>query len=596
MFFWKKFCQKRDQEFKWDRKLAIIKKNERIETCTPLIIPGRKGTTMDRTWKEHFQPWILERGRAYWKEGRIKELDRTEDLITARISGTSGEAYQVKVLLEHDDIREMTCTCPYAVKNSTCKHMAAVLFAMQDFETTGEVEGYQQFPWREELNGMNEDELRKVLSDLAANDPELQERLVLRRKDVNSRLLWNAWEETLDRIVRKSVGRRGYIDYTHAGEYYRKLEKFLDERFSVLLEAEKILDAFYLVSLVYITVMEQSADADHEHSELKKQCQRMWSAVLDQASEEQTRAFYRWFVKHLDEPAWGYGTDDLEEFLFSHAWKAEQQEINKEILDLKIRDSIESGETYQLQKLMQRREAIMRQQGCSQEEIWAFYHAYRELPFVRKWEVERYVESVEYEKAIDLLEEGKVLDRNNSGQVAAYSERLIELYDLTKQTEKYKEELRFRVCSCHLRDLEYVKKLRTVLTEVEWKDLLEELLKLQTAWSVHYELLAFGKQWQRLFESIESKQDLEMMAKYAAAMCEWEADTVVQSYTTMLKGAMYHASNKQEYRRVVSCVSGLQACPNGKEAANRVVEFWKENFRRRSSMLLELKNAGFSVE
>ena len=94
---------------------------------------------MDRTWKEHFQPWILERGRADWKEGRIKELDRTEDLITARISGTSGEAYQVKVLLEHDDSREMTCTCPYAVKNSTCKHMAAVLFAMQDFETTGEV-------------------------------------------------------------------------------------------------------------------------------------------------------------------------------------------------------------------------------------------------------------------------------------------------------------------------------------------------------------------------------------------------------------------------------------------------------------------------
>ena len=79
-------------------------------------------------WKDWFQPHILERGRAYFDEGRVSELERTEDSYTAIVEGT--EEYEVEILLGGDSVEDMLCDCPYAEDGTACKHMAAVLFAV----------------------------------------------------------------------------------------------------------------------------------------------------------------------------------------------------------------------------------------------------------------------------------------------------------------------------------------------------------------------------------------------------------------------------------------------------------------------------------
>ena len=49
-------------------------------------------------WKDWFQPHILERGRIYFDEGRVLDLERTEDGYTAFVDGT--EEYGVEILLD----------------------------------------------------------------------------------------------------------------------------------------------------------------------------------------------------------------------------------------------------------------------------------------------------------------------------------------------------------------------------------------------------------------------------------------------------------------------------------------------------------------
>ena len=58
-------------------------------------------------WKDRFQPHILERGLAYFDEGRVSELERTEDGYTATVKGA--EEYEVEILLEGDSIEDMFC-------------------------------------------------------------------------------------------------------------------------------------------------------------------------------------------------------------------------------------------------------------------------------------------------------------------------------------------------------------------------------------------------------------------------------------------------------------------------------------------------------
>ena len=319
----------------------------------------------------------------------------------------------------------------------------------------------------------------------------------------------------------------------------------------------------------------------------------MWRVVLDQAADDLSLVFYRWFVQHMEERTWAYGTGDLEKFLFTYAWRGKLRNVNMEILDARIQDCIESEKEYGLEQLLLWREDMMKWKGCSPEEIRAFYQQYWDKPFVRDRIVEGYLEAGEQEKAIALLQEGKRIDRDNTWQMARHSEKLIELYELTGQVERYREELRFRVCSCYLRDLTYVKRLRETLTEAEWEILLRELLRLRTADAVRYELLAYGERWQQLFEMIRDKQQLELMQRYAAAMCSWSAETVMECYTDMLKTAMRHASERREYRCVIGYLSGLRACPDGERAAEKVASYWKETYPKRSAMLQELETAGY---
>lgn len=84
------------------------------------------------SWKNWFQPHILERGRTYFDEGRVSALEHTEDGYTATVEGT--EEYEVEILLDEDSIEDMICDCPYAENGNACKHMAAVLFAVATTE------------------------------------------------------------------------------------------------------------------------------------------------------------------------------------------------------------------------------------------------------------------------------------------------------------------------------------------------------------------------------------------------------------------------------------------------------------------------------
>ena len=84
------------------------------------------------SWKNWFQPHILERGQTYFDEGRVSDLERTENSYTATVEGT--EEYEVEILLDGDSIEDMICDCPYAEDRNACKHMAAVLFAVSAAE------------------------------------------------------------------------------------------------------------------------------------------------------------------------------------------------------------------------------------------------------------------------------------------------------------------------------------------------------------------------------------------------------------------------------------------------------------------------------
>ena len=83
-------------------------------------------------WQEYFQPHILSRGYEYYRRGLVKDVKVTDTAVSAVVKGS--EDYMVQIDRTDDDEfdPDMYCTCPYADGGNLCKHMAAVLFQVED--------------------------------------------------------------------------------------------------------------------------------------------------------------------------------------------------------------------------------------------------------------------------------------------------------------------------------------------------------------------------------------------------------------------------------------------------------------------------------
>lgn len=73
---------------------------------------------------------ILERGRRYYRSGRVLELHLvTQEHLRARVRGQAERFYRVEVWTEGEQFYSQ-CSCPYSW--GVCKHVAAVLFTWLD--------------------------------------------------------------------------------------------------------------------------------------------------------------------------------------------------------------------------------------------------------------------------------------------------------------------------------------------------------------------------------------------------------------------------------------------------------------------------------
>ena len=187
------------------------------------------------SWKNWFQPHILERGRTYFDEGRVSDLERTEDGCTATVEGT--EEYKVEILLEGDAIEDMLCDCPYAEDGNACKHMAAVLFAISAAEPSK-----KKAPAKRErltpaglVEKIPDGQIRSLLTELISADEKLYRALLLRYGETSLDECMKTLKKELASIGNQYADFHGYINYRDADEFEGDMADFIGRQTQTLL-------------------------------------------------------------------------------------------------------------------------------------------------------------------------------------------------------------------------------------------------------------------------------------------------------------------------------------------------------------------------
>lgn len=564
-------------------------------------------------WQYLFQPHILERGMDYYENDAVGQLKKTASGYRAVVKGTSN--YQVDICMKDGSVEEMECDCPYADGGSHCKHMAAVLFAIED--AMGEEEEESSHPLEDHRSGGNklkkeleeaigripEEELRALLMELAEQEEALQNRILTKYAEGISRRQMIRLKKELETISYRNSDRYGFVDWRHGSTYVRDMEQFLDVQVRNLIDKKYLMEAFELVNALFVQVGNQDIDdSGGETGILADSCYQYWKEILENCGEAERKNMFTWFEENQDA---GLVVDYMEEYIQNFLYDEfhDQGLLQKKMamLDEELGWGDEEGPVprsywagrYGLSDVALKRLEIMAELGASPEEIQAWKTKCWTCPLIRDLQLKEDLEAGRLAQAVALLRESKELDQNDPRLAARHSEKLIRLYQQLGMEQEYRAELIFQISAFRQGNLEFVNMLKNICEPEEWAAFREQILQDDHRRVPRFAFLANEGMYQELLEEIISSNSVSAMDQYEKTLGKELPLQVRDFYADYLRKEADSASCRTHYHGLVNYLKKLRSYPDGKELAAQIAREWQNTYRRRPAMMDELRKAGF---
>ncbi len=568
-------------------------------------------------WYSLFREHILNRGAEYHQDGRVSLIQKEEQIIEAEVEGT--ECYHVSIELSGEEVAYMTCDCPYAEDGSNCKHMAAVLFQMEeelsnsDFDD--EEDEYEDEPsalsWQEKckkqreqvielVNNISEAEVRELLVNQVLVNESLRNNLELKYMAHMNHEVMTALKRELKTITEDN-SYRGFVDWQHAYDFTSELRHFLESRVKFLIERNYLEQAFELTNMVFHCVGTiDMDDSGGGSTEVADDCYECWKLILEKSDEKQKAKMEEWFKRHQS----GYVIDFIEEYLLEFL---SEEFLTKDLicekikeLDELIADCKESHECVKLysthygyEDVILKRIEYMRMLNCTEAEIIEFRQNNRQFLTVRELEIREAIDDEQYEKAIQLLLESKKFDEAYPQLVKKYSEQLIDLYCRCGDTERYCEELQSHLENYYQKDLNYFRMLKMEVGRSEnWETIVNRIL--DTNQNLHFvcEILNEEKRYEELMARIQKDNNIYLLDKFEKNLRKALPNAVVALYKRYVLEEVGRVSDRNGYRGLMKYLQKIAKCEGGKEVATNIAQQWRVEYKRRSAMMDELRKIG----
>ena len=235
---------------------------------------------MEIDFKDDFNTRILSRGYEYYEDGLVEDVLLKGNIVTAKVLGT--ETYDVSVEIDNGIFIDGDCTCPYASEGNYCKHMAALLYYLEN-ENLDENNNYttKEKKIRNSLKNINKTELDDFLVELLIEDRDVYDKFRLRFNKSFPRLTIKDYEKKIYDAIAKSAGRDGFIDYHESWDYTKNMHKITSE-VNKLVDNEEYDLAFEVAKTILETIPETDIDdSNGSTGEVADSCIEIIERILE---------------------------------------------------------------------------------------------------------------------------------------------------------------------------------------------------------------------------------------------------------------------------------------------------------------------------
>lgn len=553
-----------------------------------------------KNWESEFAPHILKRGLDYFEEGAVLELTQTADGYEATVEGN--EYYRVEIAISDQKLMAMSCDCPYAEDGKNCKHMAAVLYAIEEhsdeaYSLHDPTIANSSIPALEKMiQELSEAELRAFLSEYAIKDESIRNALVARYASLSHPRTLTLLKREVDQTIDQYGDRSGFIDYRNAWKFESAMIDILNDRVSPLIDRGECMQAFELSAYVFTqTAHVDIDDSDGTVYNILGTCCDSWAHILSVCGAPEKDHIYAWLESQFEGKACDCGEDLISDFIMEHFDTHNFLLKKLKLVDEQIQhyeNKSDEFSNYKAGQLLLDRIKIMKDLKLPEGEIMAFTKRHYALPGIRQYLIDCAITETRIIDAISLLVESKRLDQN-TGYPARYSEQLIQLYKEQNNIAAYLSELQEYILHTHQYSLEYIFKWKNAVSESEWTLIRERILSARSCEPIRLKLLETERLYDRLLQAVLDANSAYTLAEYEKTLRPLYPNELLSAWKAQITDLAQQASNRKNYYSVIQLLRKLPKYPGGQDVAEQFAKEWRIIYRRRPAMLDELKKAGF---
>lgn len=540
-------------------------------------------------WKRLFARRILERGEDYAYSGAVRDIEQKDDRITAEVDGT--ETYHVMIELEQDEVVEMYCSCPYAEDGNYCKHMAAVLYVLEDLpdEEILLQDRMEAVSIRELLEHAGQDEMREFILKQAENDVSFANLVRISFGHDDQSVDEGALIREADLIMLSCTDAYYGPDEETEGMMMDDLYRFLNDKLQSLAEKGIRMPVFRTTWHILSELDKIDLDSPYgaNASVFTLHCTRIWETILDHCTDQEKETIRSLLQRRADAEL----DRTVREFVEEHFWDHDMAVRKLSELDELI-EPADSGNSHlwvNTNDAVYARIKWMKRAGASDEEVETYKKDHWRFNAIRQMalsEAKAENNNAEIERILlDSLE----IEHDSDYAVLKYTRELIGLYAETGNTAGEKQYLQSLLMKEERIDIDDLRRLKQLCSTDEWSRRINSILKVTANERQKCMILAEEERPDELLEVLKKTQNYDLLDQYRTIFPHEYDKEILKLYENQLDMMAYRARSAKAYKEMERKLKYIIGYEGGKQLIRRLAYKWISEYPGRRGMADMLK-------
>ena len=540
--------------------------------------------------KNDFNNKILERGYEYYENGLVENVVIKDNIVTAKVIGTT--TYNVSVEVDNGVFINGDCTCPYASEGNYCKHMAALLYKLneEDIDKDNNYSTKNQ-QTRNIIANINKEQLDEFLVELLSEDKNVYDKFRLKFYKLFPKPTMNDYKKKIYDAIKKSAGRDGFIDYHESREYTKNMYKITSE-VNTLVDNEEYNLAFDVVKIILESIPNTDIDdSNGSTGEVAYSCIEIMERILEYILHDENslaKKILDYILNETkEEKLSNYGIDLYPLLQFYIDRNMYLNEIEKGLLE-----ALEAGNNkeyfWNIGNYIDTLISIYVKENAKEKMIKLLKTYSKEKSVCLKL-VEEYLKQDDVINAINLL---NIRLKNTNDKT--YALKLADIYQKENMIQEYKETLYKLLYELDKYDIDIYKRIKSLYSKKDWlaerKNIIDRVSKEKNSYWYVNDLLKIyieEKMYDDIYNIIKDK-DMDTIISYEQYLLPKYNKELLNIYVKYCYFFANKASDRKMYSELARKILHIKQMKNSKNEYTKLLEGLQEKYRKKTAMQDEL--------